>query len=1301
MQANGYLLLNVAGQSCSRYYYNSNTTTASAAQSAAQALGANLASIQNAAENQAIQTALQGAGFGGAVVWIGGTFAGSNHGPSDFTWYDGSPVNYTNWNPGEPNNNSGFPGVGENCLQLVVNSGFWNDLMCANSGLFPAPTGTSVIEVKLCPQLSVNGAPAQVCQGQQVNLAASTILGSTPYTYAWFIAPSSIPVSIGSGYTPTPTNGTVYVAGVQDAYGCSDSVQLSFNVTTCGSPPGCDVAAIRAALTGAGYYELNVQNQPCSMYFVNPTSQSSILSEAAAQQFGAHMVSFQSAAENQAVLDALYNSPYSPSTYTIWLGFSDAASEGNFIWLDGAPVTYTNWAPSEPNNLVPNCCSVPLFGCQSTDIRCSQGEDCVQMYGGGTWNDLGCDVSSISVIEVSLCPQLTIPRDTLICATAQFSLTASTILGSSPYTYNWNPGNSNANPYAVNPTNTTTYTVRSTDRWGCYTTDSMTISTQNCTTPVTTCDIQGIRTAFANAGYTELNGVAGQDCSLYFINGSSQSSSQAEQAARQLGAHLVVFNDAAENIAVVNALNAAGIISSVSAVWIGYTDVVTEGTYLTLDGTPLIYQNWAANEPNNNGQGATCCNFPDILGGCQSSRALQCAQGEDCVQIYSSGQWNDLPCDRTSRSVIEVNLCPEITASNDTSICGGNTVNLTASTLLGSTPYTYAWNPGAGNAATFSVTPATTTSYIVSVTDRWNCSTRDTVNVTVLGGATQTFTFNPSPACENAPVTLTYTGNSSVNANYTWNFDGATVVSGSGQGPYTLTWATAGGKNITLDVVDNGCISPQVSQPFTVNANPTADAGPDVTVCSGGTVQIGTTNTPGYTYQWQPVTSLSVGNISDPVFTSTNNTTAPIVTNYIVGVLQNGCTDFDTVTITQLQPAPTTISASGNTTFCVGQNVVLNADSVFANYAWSNSGNTSTITVGTSGTYTLTGTDANGCRFISNSITTTATPSPVLSLVNSTNESCFGYGDGSITVTTAIGTSPFNYVWGTTPPQNSATANNLSAGTYRVTVVDANQCADSSQYTITSPTPITVVPVSVNDVSCFGYADGTVSVSANGGTSPYSYAWSNGNSGSIASGLNAGSYDVTARDANNCSASATFPITEPQEIIINSLTFDSIRLGEQRQINLNITPSQPIYTYQWSPSYYLSCYDCYRPTFYGIRSTVYEVIVTDPATDCSVTAQININVIPEKVVFIPNVFTPNNDLQNDTWLPVVPNAVFYHIKVFNRIGEKVFDSYNDTEAWTGDYKGKASPVGVYTYLLNVTFIDGEKRDVKGTVTLLR
>jgi gliding motility-associated-like protein len=1151
-------------------------------------------------------------------------------------------------------------------------------------------------------------------------------------------------------------------------------------------PFGCDVNAIRTAFTNAGYQELpGVQGQPCSMYFINPTSQDANLSEADAQQLGAHLVVFNDAAENAAVVAALNSSGVIANVGAVWVGYTDNQTEGTWVTLDGSPMSYLNWASNEPNNngQGSSCCGIPDFlgGCQTDEAwRCQYGEDCAQIYSSGTWNDLPCNRASVSVIEVNLCPQITttVPANP-VCANYRTYASATTILGSQPYGYVWNelPGGTQIATTAaisVTPTGTTSYQVQVTDRYGCYALDTAVITAQVCIGPPG-CDLTAMRNAFAAAGYNELNGVVGQSCSLYFINPQSQDANQSEQDARQLGAHLVVFNDAAENTAVVNALNSSGVIASVGAVWVGYTDVASEGNWVTLDGTPMAYLNWAGGEPNNNGQGDACCSFPDWLGGCQSSDAFQCANGEDCMQIYAGGTWNDLPCDRSSVSVIEINLCPTITANADVVQCAGAPIALNATTLLGSTPYTYTWNPGNSSANPTTVNPAVSTLYTVTVTDRWGCFDDDTVSVTINGGGIQSFVVYPNPVCINRATTITYTGTNTPGpgVTFTWGFNGGTVVSGSGAGPYEVLWTTGGTKTVTLDVNDNGCISQQISQQVTINNNPVADAGADVTVCSGGIVQLGTAATGGYEYKWYPSNNLSNDSISNPVFSAVNLTPTPVTVAYAVAVTQFACYNTDTVNITINPPSATGITAQGNipvcaggsvvlaadsvyvsylwsdttfnnsvtvsapgsyymaavaangcqyisntinvtfnppsassisalgaTSFCEGGNVTLSSDSVYVSYLWSENSNTSTINVTQTGNYTMSGIDAAGCQFASNTIAVTANPNPVIALTNSTDETCFGAGDGTITVSANTGTPAYNYAWNTNPQQFTATATSLSIGNYDVTVYDANQCSGTANYSIATPAVLALNVNTITNASCFETTDGSVTIDVTGGTAPYNYAWSNASTASSLQNAGAGTYDVTVADANQCSVTSSFVITEPAETTVQSLVFDNIKFGTEVQLNLDVLPSTGTYTYQWSPANYLSCTNCSNPTFSGIRSLDYEITVTD-ADGCTVSATVQVKVKPDKPFFVPNVFTPNGDNQNDVLQIFATGTVYFHFSVFNRWGEKVFETNNVNDGWDGKYQGKDAFAGVYTYVIELNFLDSERRKYIGSFTLLR
>lgn len=1450
--AAGYTQFNVGGQPCNLYFYNQNSTTWQAAQNAAQALGGNLATISSQAENDSVVAGLLASGVASnTVVWIGFTDAQSE---GNWVWVDGTPTNFTNWNGAEPNNSSGFPGVGENGGQLQLSNGRWNDLMTDNSGLFPAPTGRSIFKVSLCPQIAVN-APVG-CQNQPTTAVASTLFGSAPYTYAWAQFPNPAPIDNDSALTVTIAAPAVYVAGVQDRYGCSDTAQVLVNVQPCFVPPGCDIAAIDAAMAAGGFIFMNVQNQPCSRYYYNNTPTTNWnTAQAQAASVGGNLVSVNSAAENAALLSAAQAQGFSGG---IWIGFTDAASEGNWVWSNGSSNSYTNWNGSEPSN--------------SGGFPCYTDEDgAIMQLSNGQWNDLalnnGCPgaASFRSVIEIDLCPVVNAqgPSAT-VCENQPTQLTASTLLGSPVYNYVWtnlsNAANAgNTATVNVTPTASTSYEVASTDRYGCLAKDTIAVTTQSCAV-ISTCNIPAVDAAMAAAGFQLLN-VQNFPCGRYYYNPATTNNwNNAQAQAAAVGATLLTVSSLAENNAVWNAAVAAGV---TGGLWIGYSDQVTEGTWLWQDGSTGTFTNWNTNEPSN----STCF----------GSNA-----GEDAAVIQmSNGRWNDVYtgpqgvclAPAAYASLIKVNLCPVTTAlANPTTICTGQSSSLTASTLLGSSPYTYTWsvipaNTPAGTGTPLSVSPTVSSSYQVISQDRFGCQARDTVQVTVAGANNQTFTVAPSTICagetvtvtytgsspaaaqynwnfgggsivsgsgqgpytiqyntagpvsitldvtlagcaspqvsqaitvNQAPVadagpdvtvcngdnvtlgtalvpglqyqwfpstglddataaqpvftatntsgtaqtiefilfsgqlgcvasdtvlvtvagdgnqsftvlpasfcageitTVTYTGNSPASAQFTWNFGGGTVVSGSGQGPYSVQYNTAASVTITLDVNDAGCTPPQVSQTITVNPAPLADAGPDITICSGGSVTLGTPAVPGLLYQWIPATGLSNAAVDQPLFTAANTGATPQTVTYIVVSGQVGCQARDTVEITVDPVLSTTISAAGPLGFCAGGSVTVNSDSSFLSYAWSNGGTASSVTLSQPGSITLSATDGQGCQYISAPLQVSVFPNPSVSLITSSDESCFGYGDGSISVSGSGGSPAYSYQWNTTPTQSGTTANNLQTGSYTVTLTDANSCTATGTYSISSPDPLLLSLDSLSDLRCYGDLSGYLAVSVSGSSLPYTYSWSNGAAVPVLSALPAGDYTLTVTDALGCSVTADYNVTQPDSITLEPVVPDSIRFGSEATLSVDITPIG-IYSYQWSPSLYLSCADCSTPIFSGVQDITYNLTITDQ-NGCTATREIAVAVIADKVVYIPNVFTPDGNGANDDFRVFTNGIRFSQLMIFNRTGEKVFQSNNITQSWDGRYKGTEAMAGVYTYYLELVFLDGDRRTYQGSLTLLR
>jgi gliding motility-associated-like protein len=356
--------------------------------------------------------------------------------------------------------------------------------------------------------------------------------------------------------------------------------------------------------------------------------------------------------------------------------------------------------------------------------------------------------------------------------------------------------------------------------------------------------------------------------------------------------------------------------------------------------------------------------------------------------------------------------------------------------------------------------------------------------------------------------------------------------------------------------------------------------------------------------------------------------------------------------------------------------------------------------------YGITVTDANTCTA---TITVVITePAQLDVIATATDALCFGQANGTITATGSGGVTPFNYTASSGGSVlNSANGQfaSVAAGTYMVYVNDNNQCVDSTSVTVNEPAQLTVLAVPV-DVTCYHYTDGQIAVTSTGGTVPYTFSLSNGdqNGGGNFSSLATGTYTITVSDANNCTLTTSAVISEPDSVTL-TVTPDPIKLnlGESIQLQTSTNWTGGSVTYNWQPAMGLDCYDCASPIFSGNYSAEYYVtMVTN--TGCTGTSHVSVTVVPNYDVFVPNVFTPNGDGVNDTWniFGNIPGIKQLEVAVFNRIGEKVFQTNDINFNWDGMYKGTFCPPGVYVYTAKFVWVNNHSdANYKGTVTLLR
>ena len=214
---------------------------------------------------------------------------------------------------------------------------------------------------------------------------------------------------------------------------------------------------------------------------------------------------------------------------------------------------------------------------------------------------------------------------------------------------------------------------------------------------------------------------------------------------------------------------------------------------------------------------------------------------------------------------------------------------------------------------------------------------------------------------------------------------------------------------------------------------------------------------------------------------------------------------------------------------------------------------------------------------------------------------CFGDATGVIESNVSGGTAPYNYVWSN--GATSADISSLSAGTYDLTVTDQNGCSTTlNNITVTEPTSaLSKQSDALTDPSCAGYNDGSVTITMQGGTAPYSYSWSNGDNTATASNLTAGLHTVTVTDNAGCTFSETFTLTDPPSITVSSsLTEPTCNGAADGEITVSASNGIAPYIYNWSTG------DT-GPTISGLVAGTYTVTVTDQnGAGCTVVETINL-----------------------------------------------------------------------------------------------
>ncbi len=530
-------------------------------------------------------------------------------------------------------------------------------------------------------------------------------------------------------------------------------------------------------------------------------------------------------------------------------------------------------------------------------------------------------------------------------------------------------------------------------------------------------------------------------------------------------------------------------------------------------------------------------------------------------------------------------------------ICDGES---TVSVSGGVPPYSYLWDdPQMQTNAT--ATNLCAQGYAVTVTDSVGCTPSRAVTINEPAPII-VLTDSINPTCNggsNGQATATPSGGTG-SYTYLWNAGAGNqttaVATGLSAGTYFVTVTDANGcdSNASITLLAPAILSALITDSTNVNClggnNGTASITP-----TGGVNP--------YSYQW----NASAGSQTDSTAVSLT------AGSYSVTVTDaSGCSTITAVLLVEPTGLGGSIDSTTNVTCFGGSDgaayVSLVGGTAPYTYFWnaplSQSG--SSVTNTSAGIYSVLASDANACD-TTIFVIITEPPQLIPDIVDSTDVSCQGGDDGSATVSGTGGVAPYTYQWNDPMNQTNSIVTGLIIGTYTVIMTDASGCSDSISVTINEPISSTVLSTTVGNVSCFGGSDGEITVTATGGTSPYTYLWNDPamQTDSTATGLYAGIYSVTVTDnLGNCIVDTTATVIDPATPINLTSTSTDINCFGDSTGTGTATPGggTPPYTYSWNDPASQT-----TQVATGLQVGSYSVTVTDNTGNCEIDTGIVVN----------------------------------------------------------------------------------------------
>ncbi len=646
--------------------------------------------------------------------------------------------------------------------------------------------------------------------------------------------------------------------------------------------------------------------------------------------------------------------------------------------------------------------------------------------------------------------------------------------------------------------------------------------------------------------------------------------------------------------------------------------------------------------------------------------------------------------------------------------------------------FTYLWSgPGIlSGANTLSPTVNTPGTYQLLVNNLDNgCSSAD--NVVIDQDITPPLAAASTPGLLTCAVTtLSLSGSGSSTGAiyaYSWTSPDGNILSGAS----TLAPLINEPGTYNLNVLNNfnGCSTPATTTVLQNIVAPMGDAGTaaDLT-CTVTTLTLSGTasgSSPNLSYNW----TSTDGNII-----SGGNTLTPQIDEpgtYVLNIvdLDNGCSSSDPILVEENTVLPVVVVANPGLLTCAQAQVILNgsASDTGADFdlIWTTStgnivvgGLTPNATVDEPGTYTLTITnDINGCINSMNVQVSQDIVQPTVDAGVDFTLPCFEdmtFLQGSATAAT----TSLQYLWTTGDGQIASGGNTLNpgvttGGTYLLSVTNlVNGCSNADQVVVIQDIPAN--PAFVADQPpCHGDRGQIEVLGVSGGTPPYLYSINGGfsfQSSPLFTGLGPDVYTILIQDALGCETDPEIQaIVEPAPIVLEVDATVELLQGDSYQLDVQVNlPDNQIGLITWTPATGLSCADCLDPIATPLQTLLYKVEVVDE-NGCLGTASVQFFVDERPQIYVPNIFSPNGDGENDVFHIFARDENILEIRsflVFNRWGESVCEYYhflpnNPAYGWDGVHRGQPVNPAVFAWFAEIEFIDGRVELFKGDVTLIR